>query len=66
MKIQSINGKDTKGMTLEDAKQLIKSLEGEIKIQTYTTDEQSVAVFKPSKNDRCGIGMVNCVTTGTF
>jgi len=64
MKIQSINDKETKGMTLEDAKQLIKSIEGEIKIQTYTTDEQSVAVFKPSKNDRCGIGFVNCKTTG--
>ena len=55
MKIQSTNDKDTRGMTLEDAKQLIKSLEGEIKIQTFTTDEQSVAVFKPSKNDRCGM-----------
>ena len=66
MKIQSINGKNTKGMTLEDAKQLIKSFEGEIRIQTHTTDEQSVAVFKPSKNDRCGIGMVNDKTTGNL
>ena len=46
MKIQSLNGNDTKDMTLEDAKLLIKSLD------------------KPSKNDRCGIGFVNCKTSG--